>query len=247
MRVGLGFLSSSAALLTADLFRSSHLPLKRLLLPSISPNRIPARPPPPSRQPLAFAFFSAMASTHKPEDARVPPALHLTTPPFKIGLCQLAVTADKERNIVHARKAIEEAAGKGAKLVLLPFKIGLCQLAVTADKERNIVHARKAIEEAAGKGAKLVLLPVGNMELPYSNDSFPIYAEDIEAGGDADPSFSMLSDVACSLQITIVGGSIPECSGDCLYNTCCVFGAYGNLKGKHRKVHYVNGSDASCI
>lgn len=39
---------------------------------------------------------------------------------FKIGLCQLSVTADKERNIAHARLAIEEAAEKGAKLVLLP-------------------------------------------------------------------------------------------------------------------------------
>lgn len=39
---------------------------------------------------------------------------------FKIGLCQLAVTADKERNIAHARKAIEDAAAKGAQLVLLP-------------------------------------------------------------------------------------------------------------------------------
>lgn len=39
---------------------------------------------------------------------------------FKIGLCQLSVTADKERNIVHARTAITEAAEKGAKLVVLP-------------------------------------------------------------------------------------------------------------------------------
>lgn len=41
---------------------------------------------------------------------------------FKIGLCQLAVTADKEKNIAHARVAIEEAAEKGAKLVVLPVK-----------------------------------------------------------------------------------------------------------------------------
>lgn len=39
---------------------------------------------------------------------------------FKIGLCQLKVTADKEKNIVHARTAIEDAAEKGAKLVVLP-------------------------------------------------------------------------------------------------------------------------------
>jgi len=39
---------------------------------------------------------------------------------FKIALCQLSVTADKERNIAHAKKSIEEAAGKGAKLIVLP-------------------------------------------------------------------------------------------------------------------------------
>lgn len=39
---------------------------------------------------------------------------------FKIALCQLAVTADKERNIAHARDAIMDAAEKGAQIVLLP-------------------------------------------------------------------------------------------------------------------------------
>ncbi|WRX35007.1 Carbon-nitrogen hydrolase - like 10 [Theobroma cacao] len=115
------------------------------------------------------------------------------------------------------------------------FKIGLCQLSVTPDKERNIEHARKAIEEAAQKGAQLVLLPeIWNS--PYSNDSFPVYAEDIDAGGDASPSTAMLSEVSSRLKITIVGGSIPERCGDMLYNTCCVFGTDGKLKAKHRKV-----------
>lgn len=63
-----------------------------------------------------------------------------------------------------------------------------------------------------------------------------MYAEDIEAGGDAAPSFSMLSEAARQLKITIVGGSIPERCGDHLYNTCCVFGTDGHLMGKHRKV-----------
>ncbi|PSS36412.1 Omega-amidase [Actinidia chinensis var. chinensis] len=116
------------------------------------------------------------------------------------------------------------------------FKIALCQMLVTSDKERNIVHARKAIEEAANKGAQLVLLPeIWNS--PYSNDSFPVYAEDIDAGGDASPSTAMLSELSRNLQITIVGGSIPERSGDKLYNTCCVFGTDGKLKAKHRKIH----------
>lgn len=46
----------------------------------------------------------------------------------------------------------------------------------------------------------------------------------------------MLSEVASILKVTIVGGSIPERSGDKLYNTCCVFGTDGQLKAKHRKV-----------
>ncbi|XWS26454.1 hypothetical protein CRYUN_Cryun26dG0034000 [Craigia yunnanensis] len=116
------------------------------------------------------------------------------------------------------------------------FKIGLCQLSVTPDKERNIGHARKAIEEAAQKGAQLVLLPeIWNS--PYSNDSFPVYAEDIDAGHDVSPSTAMLSEVSSRLKITIVGGSIPERYGNKLYNTCCVFGTDGKLKAKHREIH----------
>ncbi|KAL3497433.1 hypothetical protein ACH5RR_040165 [Cinchona calisaya] len=138
--------------------------------------------------------------TTSAEQARVPPALALPTPP------------------------------------ITKFKIGLCQLSVTADKERNILHARTAIEEAAEKGAKLVVLPeIWNG--PYSNDSFPVYAEDIDAGFDKSPSTAMLSEVARLLKITIIGGSIAERHGDKLYNTCCVFDTDGKLKAKHRKIH----------
>lgn len=139
-------------------------------------------------------------ASFKPEQARIPPAVQLPPSP------------------------------------ITQFKIGLCQLLVTADKERNIAHAKKAIEEAAGKGAKLVMLPeIWNS--PYSNDSFPVYAEDIDAGGSASPSTAMLSEVAHALDIVIVGGSIPERYGGKLYNTCCIFDTDGKLKAKHRKIH----------
>ncbi|KAG6493663.1 hypothetical protein ZIOFF_048656 [Zingiber officinale] len=193
---GLIAIRPSAALLSADLFHLAyrrHLPLlgrRSPIVPLRTPNSGGRR----------LATISAMASASKAEDARVPPALQLAPPPVS------------------------------------KFKIALCQLSVTPDKDRNIAHARKAIEEAASKGAQLVLLPeIWNS--PYSNDSFPVYAEDIEAGGDAAPSFTMLSDAARSLQITIVGGSIPERSGGHLYNTCCILGTDGKLKGKHRKIH----------
>ncbi|KMS96104.1 hypothetical protein BVRB_002160 [Beta vulgaris subsp. vulgaris] len=155
------------------------------------------RNPSISRKSLLFTKISAMSTSHQ---ARVPPPLPLPPPP------------------------------------VTKFKIALCQLLVTADKSRNIFHAREAIEEAANKGAQLVLLPeIWNS--PYSNVSFPIYAEDIELGGDASPSTAMLSEVSQNLKITIVGGSIPERCGDRLYNTCCVFGTDGKLKAKHRKIH----------
>lgn len=150
---------------------------------------------------LKFSYRNYISAMAKPEEARIPPAV----PPPSVP--------------------------NGGK-----FKIALCQLSVTENKERNIAHARAAIEAAADNGAKLVVLPeIWNG--PYSNASFPVYAEDIDAGGSASPSTSMLSEVARSKGITIVGGSISERSGDHLYNTCCVFGKDGELKAKHRKIH----------
>ncbi|XP_010536172.1 PREDICTED: omega-amidase, chloroplastic-like [Tarenaya hassleriana] len=141
-----------------------------------------------------------MASSFVPELARSPMSLPLPTPP------------------------------------VTKFKIGLCQLSVTADKERNIANAKNAIENAASNGAQLVLLPEF-WNYPYSSDSFPICAEEIDANGDLSPSTAMLSEVSNRLKITIVGGSIPERCGNRLYNTCCVFGSDGKLIAKHRKLH----------
>jgi hypothetical protein len=72
----------------------------------------------------------------------------------------------------------------------LQFKLALCQLKVTSDKSVNILEARNAIQEAAKKGAQLVVLPE-MWNCPYSNDSFPMYAE--EFGSDASPSTDMMS------------------------------------------------------
>ncbi len=87
-------------------------------------------------------------------------------------------------------------------------------------------------QEAASAGAQLVVLPeIWNS--PYSNDSFPTYAEDIDAG--ASPSTAMLSQAAKEHGITLVGGSVPERSGGRLYNTCCVYDSNGVLLAKHRQ------------
>nr|XP_023892621.1 omega-amidase, chloroplastic-like [Quercus suber] len=115
------------------------------------------------------------------------------------------------------------------------FKIGLCQLSVTSEKNQNLVCARNSIKAAVECGARLVVLPE-MWNCPYSNDYFAKFAEDFE-NEDASPTFSMLSEAACSHGITIVGGSVPESSDGRLYNTSCVFGPDGKLKAKHRKIH----------
>lgn len=89
------------------------------------------------------------------------------------------------------------------------------------------------MQEASAWGANLVILPE-MWNCPYSNDSFPSYAEDIDAG--ASPSAAALSEAAKEHAVTLVGGSIPEQSEGKLYNTCLVYSKEGKLLAKHRKV-----------
>mmetsp|Transcript_16623 Transcript_16623/g.39466 ORF Transcript_16623/g.39466 Transcript_16623/m.39466 type:complete len:139 (-) Transcript_16623:21-437(-) len=80
------------------------------------------------------------------------------------------------------------------------IKAALCQIHVTADKQQNINTARKAIEEAASNGAKLVVLPE-MWNCPYSNESFPVYAEDF--GGADSPSTFMMSGLCGRKYLTL--------------------------------------------
>ncbi|KDD75938.1 carbon-nitrogen hydrolase [Helicosporidium sp. ATCC 50920] len=107
-------------------------------------------------------------------------------------------------------------------------------MAVCSNKAANIAEARRVISEAVGQGAEVVVLPeIWNS--PYSNASFPSSAEDVEGG--LSPSVDMLSSAAREHGIVLIGGSIPERSGDRVYNTCFVFGRDGQRLGRHRKTH----------
>jgi omega-amidase len=120
------------------------------------------------------------------------------------------------------------------------IKLACIQLSVGADKEANLVHAREKVAVAAAAGAELVMLPE-IFNSPYSNDAFPVYAEElppatpIDAGNS--PSAAMLQAAAKEHSIFLVGGSVPEREGGRLYNTCMVFGPTGELLAKHRKTH----------
>lgn len=113
-------------------------------------------------------------------------------------------------------------------------RIALCQMLVGPDKQLNMNRASSFVREAAGAGAQLVVLPE-MWNCPYSNDSFPEYAEDVDGG--PSPSAETMSRLAREHKVTLVGGSIPERSQGRLYNTCLVYGPDGALLAKHRKVH----------
>ena len=111
------------------------------------------------------------------------------------------------------------------------MRVALIQMMVTADKGKNIETACGRIREAARNGADFAVLPE-MFCCPYQNDCFRPYGE--PEGGEAQMALSRL---AAELNITVVGGTVPELEGDRVYNTCYVYGPDGRLLAKHRKAH----------
>eukprot|EP00742_Colponemidia_sp_Colp-10_P002343 GILJ01002499.1.p1 GENE.GILJ01002499.1~~GILJ01002499.1.p1 ORF type:complete len:314 (-),score=31.12 GILJ01002499.1:35-928(-) len=127
------------------------------------------------------------------------------------------------------------------------FRLALCQMSVGADKAANLVRAHGLIQKAAQNGANVIVLPE-IFNSPYSNASFPVYAEPIpvppsgcpegaELDLSASPSVKMIVDAAKETNTYIIGGSLPEREGDRLYNTSVIADRTGRILAKHRKVH----------
>ena len=102
---------------------------------------------------------------------------------------------------------------------------------VSFDKLKNIESACKKISEAARTGVDAAVLPE-MFCCPYSGKYFADFAE--EEHGITQASLSKL---AKDLKIIIVGGSVPERSGDKIYNTSYVYDETGTRIAKHRKAH----------
>lgn len=113
----------------------------------------------------------------------------------------------------------------------MKIKIALIQMKVEDNKELNLKTAEKFIKEAVKNGARLVVLPE-MFNTPYDNNFFPKFAEEYPG-----ETTEFLKDIAKKLNVTIVGGSIPEKDGGDIYNTSYVFSEKGELIAKHRKIH----------
>ena len=111
------------------------------------------------------------------------------------------------------------------------MRVALIQMPVTADKEQNIKTACRKLREAAAAGADIAVLPE-MFCCPYDNACFRAYGE--EEGG---PAQRALAASAAELGIYVVGGSLPELSGERVYNTSFVYGRQGEVLARHRKAH----------
>lgn len=111
------------------------------------------------------------------------------------------------------------------------INIACCQIMPTSDKLVNLQKAEEAVRTQAASGANIVVLPEMFI-CPYANAQFKIAAE-TENG----LTFKRMSELARSLQIVLLAGSIPEKENNELFNTSFVFGPDGNLLSKYRKAH----------
>ena len=78
---------------------------------------------------------------------------------------------------------------------------------------------------------------------PYQAERFAEFAEPIPAPGvdlldGPSVSLKVVADFAVNHGVSVIAGSIPECSSDgCIFNTATVINPQGRLLAKHRKMH----------
>lgn len=110
--------------------------------------------------------------------------------------------------------------------------IALIQNSICDDKRKNVLNAVKAIEYAAGNGADIAVLPE-MFCCRYNKEAITSCAE---LSGNF--IYRKLSQSAGDNNIYVVGGSMPELSGNGnIYNTGYVFDRKGNEIARHRKSH----------
>ena len=128
-----------------------------------------------------------------------------------------------------------------------PWPVALVQFQVSPEPQVNRQQVRHWLEQAMTQAGtprtpKLLMLPeVWNS--PYQAERFAEFAEPIpELGADLrdgpSESLKLVADFAVSHRVSVIAGSIPECSSDGrIFNTATVISPAGCLLAKHRKMH----------
>lgn len=129
---------------------------------------------------------------------------------MKIGLCQMPVTADKEKNLRKAEEMVRQAAARGAELVMLP-EMFQCPY--------DNAHFPLYAEEGQGESFRRLAAMAGDNRVTLVGGSIPERVRGAKR--------------AC---VSEQPDSAHDCD-DAIYNTSYIFGPDGQLLGRHRKVH----------
>jgi omega-amidase len=114
-----------------------------------------------------------------------------------------------------------------------PIKVALIQWEIRTHWQDNMATAWELLERAGKAGAQLAVLPE-MFTLPYDMALVPERAESVPDG----PTCGELSRWAKTLDVVLVGGSIPERDHDGrFYNTATLWDRDGRFLDKHRKMH----------
>ena len=111
------------------------------------------------------------------------------------------------------------------------FPVAVCQLRTETDYDATLEKTAAMIRDTAAAGAAVVVLPE-MFACPYSNR----YFHEAASRGHEDVC-RRLSGFARDNHVILVGGSVPEMDGSCLYNTSFVYDEDGALLARHRKIH----------
>ncbi|MBM4361804.1 MAG: carbon-nitrogen hydrolase family protein [Deltaproteobacteria bacterium] len=117
-----------------------------------------------------------------------------------------------------------------------PLRVAAVQLSSQDDVAKNLDACAALVSRAAARGVDLVLLPE-NFAFFGPEAARGALAEDLD--GASGPIGRSLSSLAREHRLTIVGGGMPERSGDPRrpFNTAVVYGPGGELVTRYRKIH----------
>lgn len=112
------------------------------------------------------------------------------------------------------------------------FRLSICQFKVFDDKSVNIESAINALAKASADGADIAVLPE-MFNCPYNVSRFGAYAEKTDDG----ETIRAISEAAARHRMFVAAGSVPELSGDGIFNTSFLFNRKGKIIAYHRKMH----------
>ena len=125
-----------------------------------------------------------------------------------------------------------------------PTVVAAVQLSSQAGVSANLDRVAALVAEGARRGAALVLLPENFAFLGGAEEERRAIAEDLPVPGHdpappEGPIARRLAELARAHGIWLIGGGMPERSGDRdrPYNTCVVFAPDGPLAARYRKIH----------